>query len=429
MSWILTNIFNCMMEGAALFFLGNLFEDRRFRMMEYVRYFCSFIIFSFIITLTDLSGRTSLPINFLWVFSSFFFAFYRCSVKTLLGDAALAFICLLNIQFSFVCILPQKWLAWEITPFLVNSLTLGIAFTIYMLSMKQNWSQYYKSNSKSIWLCIVTLCAPTIITSQIAVWGLYDFSRSTLVILFLLQLLYLSVIIVLLLLSNRRSEQKQQNTTQKHIEELNAHLDDSRQRIHDFNKHLRFLRNTVVTNSQNENLIEIVTRYCKDLITIYDEEEILLQLASPIFRALLYGRRTQAVHNSIRFDLKATAVLPSFPVTNYQLVEIFDNIMNNAFECVIELPEEMRWIQVNLSTTIGENGRNIYEMRIENPYKELDISAVLNGKQYSSKKGHAGIGLQRVSQLVAKTGGKLIIATPKGKNSNIFAIKIQYTEQ
>ena len=106
------------------------------------------------------------------------------------------------------------------------------------------------------------------------------------------------------------------------------------------------------------------------------------------------------------------------------MVEVFDNLIDNAFECVTELPEQERWIRVTLEAKSLANGETQHFMSIENPYRELNLSAIISQERYTTKLGkHQGVGLQRVSKIIRYTGGRLILS----QNHNVFTVKVIYT--
>ena len=114
--------------------------------------------------------------------------------------------------------------------------------------------------------------------------------------------------------------------------------------------------------------------------------------------------------------------IPDFPVKTYQLVEIFDNLMDNAFECV-ETMADNRWIRVVLHCEQMGDGHCLNILCIQNPYETLDFEALVNRNDYTSKGGsHHGIGLYKVEMLVSSTGGQLIL----GHEKQVFSVKIQY---
>lgn len=258
---------------------------------------------------------------------------------------------------------------------------------------------------------------------QLLASQLIDSSPQTIAILVLLQIVYISVVITLFMLLQHRANNARLQQTQKHIDDLNNHLEESRKSMHDFNKHIRYLHNTVMLGVTDDELRENVDLYCRELINTYDEEEILLQLDDPMFRALLYGRRTQAGRTGIDFILDADPVLPRFPIENFRFVEIFDNLMDNAFECVTQLPTSNKWIRVTLSCKRYEmQTRNV--ISIENPCEDdTDVSSIVSEAAYTSKGGnHMGLGLKKVIRLVNNSGGSIFLSV----NNNVFSVRVVY---
>jgi sensor histidine kinase regulating citrate/malate metabolism len=150
---------------------------------------------------------------------------------------------------------------------------------------------------------------------------------------------------------------------------------------------------------------------------------VLLHLDDPVLRALLYGRKTEAKNKNIAFHLDAdTAVLPNFPLESHQIVEVFDNLLDNAFECTETLSEQ-RWIRVLLICQKLQSGQFENVFCVQNPYETLNIHAITSKKNFSSKgASHKGIGLKTVDRIVSGTGGKFIISC----DNNIFTAKIVY---
>lgn len=220
-------------------------------------------------------------------------------------------------------------------------------------------------------------------------------------------------------------EYRQLKETQQHIEGLNAVLDDSKRSIHDFHKHIRHLQHLVAVHTQTGDIATLereVDSYCRELLEHSEKEEMLLHLDDLTLRALLYGRRTQAKAANIAFILDASAELPHFPVKNYQLVEIVDNLMDNAFDCVAALSEE-RFIRVVLSCESIAPGVCRHTLCIQNPYDNIDMDRILSGMRFTSKAGdHQGIGLDKVGKLVRDTGGQLVLS----HEDHIFTARVCY---
>jgi len=225
---------------------------------------------------------------------------------------------------------------------------------------------------------------------------------------------------------NKEQQRAKLNHTTDRMTDLNRFIDESRQNTHDFNKHIRFLRNTVhvyCDRGDTEGLVNEVDSYCEDLLERSEKDEILLQLDDPTLRAILYGRRAEAVADGILFILDATPLLPHFPVKNYELVEMIDNLMDNAFEGVLTASSE-RFVRVILSCDESSNGTHRHTLCVQNPCPPPDMDRLLDDRFTSKSGSHQGVGLSKVSRLIATTGGKLIL----GYEDGIFSAKIVYDE-
>ena len=192
-------------------------------------------------------------------------------------------------------------------------------------------------------------------------------------------------------------------------------MDSARVRAHDYNKHLNYLHDLVMTEKDPEKLRQEVQVYYQDLQIENQLNDILLHMENPLFRALLYGQANQAQKQGIQLKISATPRLPEFPLPEYRLVEIFQNLMDNAMDAVRDLEPERRYIGVRLSCE-GENGRTMHRLVIENPIPDQMPSIVQMTQKNFTTKGehHQGLGLYQVSKLVNKYDGDLMLEDQDG---------------
>lgn len=424
MAFDIFNFVICLIEVTSMLLFVKIIDDSSLNLKNYIISFCGLFFGSIVVTFIDNISYPILIINFLILFLSFWIGFRRKIIETLF-NALFSFLLLLYFQNFSVIFIPMNFLGTNKGNFLGDSIIFIVALTLCVISCKYKWAYHYRKNVKIVWTLLGVLCVPEIIIVQYFTAKFSDSTRQTIIIMVLLQIIYITAIIAIFTIINHRSNYCRFLQTQKYIDDLDKHLDASRKSIHDFNKHIKYLHNLVMTSSRNSVLKNEVDGYCKNLINIYDDEEILLQLDEPIFRALLYGRRTQAEKNTIEFVLDATPILPKFPMENYKFVEIFDNLMDNAFECVINLDKGInKWIKVLLDYEQIDLV-SYHKLTIYNPYEEINLSKIFNSKTYTSKgKLHMGVGLKKVAQLVEDTGGTFLIST----DDNIFSVSIIYKD-
>ncbi len=426
MEFVISNLFNCCIENLILIVLFSLFTTQETQKKNYtITYMCLFGC-SCIVTFIDSFLFSILPFNFLLIFLCFIIGFHFVQIKNILWDSIISYLLLIYFQVIFVCLYPAKLMGSHLGNFLVNTSTLIITVIFYLISKRVHFQETFIHNKWIIRVFFLALCIPEFITVQFFVSLLNSAPKIIMICLLLLQLLYVTLLLLILFLITYRQERRQFQNTKEHFETLNQILDNSKQSIHDFNKHIRYLQNTVTVYLKKQQYTELqhqIDLYCGELLEKTEKEESILHLDDPILRALLYGRQAQAKINNIDLYIDAiSTVLPSFPLKNYQIVEIFDNLLDNAFECVENLPEN-RWIKIVLycEKAAEEHFKNI--LCVQNPYDELDFSAVINDKSYSSKQGdHKGIGLKKIAKLVTETKGTLIL----NNENHIFSAKIIY---
>ena len=116
--------------------------------------------------------------------------------------------------------------------------------------------------------------------------------------------------------------------------------------------------------------------------------------------AILNSKLSLAVQK--RINVKAEAKIPvSLTVSELDLCIIISNLLDNAIDACMELPEEKRLIRVY--------------MEMKGSYLYMSVSNTASGekkKSFKTKKGEGhGIGLLRVDNIIEKYGGYLTRAS------------------
>ncbi len=414
-----TTYINCIIESIVLLLLWTMLIRDEFASSRYGIMFLSLCTVSIVVASIEV---TQLYINVLLLFICGFCCFRKVGVYNAILYTLFSFLSLLYLQAILMWIFPQTFVESKTGHLAINGAVLVVVTLLTLLSKKFRWSEMYSNNRGTVWLFLVLLCVPGITIMQIVVSVLVDPNYLLIFSLLMLQLCYIMALFLVFSLHARKQTRRQIQNTQDTINTLNLYLEDSKRRVHDFNKHIHFLHSVVTTQSSQPELKRIVDDYCQDMLSISEQEEIMLQLEDPTFRALLYRREMQARTLGITFMLNASTVLPMFPLRDYQLVTVFDNLLDNAFECVENLPNE-KWIKVSLQTIPLDDGKTRHIFCVQNPYAEIDFSAITCQKYYTSKGGnHQGVGLQNVAQIMSASGGKLLL----NHDDKIFTAKIVY---
>ena len=426
MKFYILNIANCCIENLVLLWLFAALSPKKPIKINSLFTYVLLVLCSLVFTYVDSFLFSILPLNFSLVFCCFLLTHRYLSVKERFWNALISYLLLIYFQVIFVCVFPNKYVGTHTGNFLVNGTTLLCTIIFSILSKNLELRKYYIAHHTTFRIFFIALCLPEFITVQFFVSLLSSAPKLIMLCLLLLQFLYVSLLVVIFLIFNRKQEQLQYNATKQHMDHLNQALDDARRTAHDFNKHIRYLQNTIAIHLEQQQYSELqenVDNYCNNLLQRSRKDEILLQLDDPTLRALLYGRKTEARSKDIQFYLDAdTTLLPSFPLDSHQIVEVFDNLMDNAFECAENLSDH-RWIRVVLICQKTDSGKYQNVFCVQNPYEHLDFTSVTNEKNYTSKgSSHKGVGLKTVAKIVSETQGQLFLSN----ENNIFTAKVIY---
>lgn len=410
---------NCVMESVVLLLFWTMLLKGKFAFYRYGIMFLCLCGASVVVTSIE---NSVLPINFILLFICGYLCFSQIGLHNAFLHTAFSFLSLVYIQATVMWLFPRNFMLSKTGNLAINGAVLIIVLLLTWLSKKFFWAEGYEKNKGAVWLFLVLLCVPSIAIMQIVVTVLEKQNYLFLFSLLMLQLCYMLALLLMFLLYRRKQERRQIANIKETIETLNLYMEDSKRRVHDFNKHILFLHSIVSTQSTQPELKAQVDTYCQDILNISEQEEIMLQLDDPTFRALLCRRAIQAKSSGIPFLLNASTVLPSFPLRDYQLVTVFDNLLDNAFECLEGLSSE-KWIKVSLQVVLLENGYSRHILCVQNPFEKLDFSSIISQKNYTSKGGpHEGVGLQNVAKLVSASGGKFIL----NNDNHIFTAKVVY---
>lgn len=195
-------------------------------------------------------------------------------------------------------------------------------------------------------------------------------------------------------------------------------LEDVRVRQHDFKNHLNTVYSLVLV-SDEKNLKSIITQYIDCLNISLENIEKVLQIDNTVVTAVIYNKINEASKNNIEFRYSIQKNL-KFPYRDYELSEILNNLLDNAFDAVINSKSDNRKIFLNIGY-LEENC--IIEMGNTGERIEFnDISKIFDAG-YTTKMGeNRGYGLYNVKRIVESYGGRVQLSFEN--NYTIFSIKL-----
>ena len=301
---------------------------------------------------------------------------------------------------------------------IANLICVVLCFCMYRYVSDKKLIIFFKQKSSKIYFFSVNLLI-YIVTAK---W-VWNFKRHE----FLDEIaLYLAIPIVFILANLFFLEyQMKNNEIKKSLEEYQKYspvisklLEDVRRRQHDFKNHLNTVYSLLLV-SDEKNLKETITQYIDSLNISLENMEKVLQIDNTVVTAIIYNKINEASKNNIEFKYIIQGG-SKFPFKDYELSEVLNNLVDNAFDAVINSKSDLKKVFLNIGylednciIEIGNTGE-----RIE--YNE--IGKIFNAG-YTTKEGeNRGYGLYNVKNIVESYGARIQLSFEN--NYTIFCIKL-----
>ncbi|MCB2342840.1 sensor histidine kinase [Clostridium estertheticum] len=214
-------------------------------------------------------------------------------------------------------------------------------------------------------------------------------------------------------------EKKESKLQNRYSEILNNITEDIRARQHDFKNHLNVMYGLIESTKGVEleyNLKEYICSLNKSMMMM----ESIVYIKSPILRAIVYSKLSEAKKRNIKFLYNISNFLNIKNVKDYELSEILNNLIDNAFDA---LEGQLGEKSVSIKTYL-EGELNIIEIINSGiTLKPENIKRIFD-RGFSTKQGNKrGYGLYNAKKIVERTGGKIQLSLEDG--FTIFKLFIQ----
>ena len=361
-------------------------------------------------------------VNYLFLFLAIKFTFKK-KIKYLLLEFGLVMAVFGIMQLTLIIILRLSipdFMAKDdfIYLLIANLICMLLSLYIYKYLSYGKLKIFLKQESSKIYFFSVNL----LIYIVIAKW-VWNFKRNEFLDVIAL---YLIIPIVFILANLFFLEYNMKNNEiKKSLEEYEKYsavisklLEDVRRRQHDFKNHLNTIYSLALV-SDEKNLKETIAQYMDSLNTSMENMDKVLQIDNTVVTAILYNKINEASKKDIEFKY-AIQGFSTFPFKDYELSEVLNNLLDNAFEAVLNSKSDLKRVFLNIGY-LEEN----YIIEIGNTGERIEFNDV--GKifdlGYTTKKGeNRGYGLYNVKKIVESYGGRIQLSF---ENSyTIFSIKL-----
>ena len=210
---------------------------------------------------------------------------------------------------------------------------------------------------------------------------------------------------------NENAQIKQENTVlnmeQKRYEELRSYMEETRTLRHDFRQHIRVITE-LAADEEYDELKDYIKQFAGILKKGYTPfcANMAVDAVASHYAGLAESQKTK-----IEWDLRLPKDLP---VPEIEFCAMLGNLLENALNATLKVPEERRRIDVVSSmlsdTMLGLSVNNPYVGKVRFDRNHLPVTRV---------PGH-GVGMPSVAATVKRYNGDMDITT----NDGIFTVNI-----
>lgn len=360
-------------------------------------------------------------INIPLMLSALIISFRKDSFLASLAASSTSMLIMFLEEWIFFSLLPSQWLQTDFGNFLVTGsmicINTGLTYTFKHYGTGTVLSKLLAKYWYIIIVILLFFCflGQSYLSRLSVYWHLLPGFVSLLVF---LMLIVGSIIYI-------HYQHFKENLQSEHLLEMVSSSDhfitDIRVKNHDYKHHIQYILDQVSSATDLNELKLGLSKYVTDFSADRSIYETILAMDSSVLRSTLYGFYQKCESENIRFSLHSTPLLPAFPLKEYEFVEILQNLLTNSFEYTNSLPGDDRWINVTIYADATLN-----RFSVTNPL--VDSSSVENFASlgYTSKSGHAGIGLFSVSELTSAHDIQFLI--DRNSENQTVSFSLEYKE-
>lgn len=330
-------------------------------------------------------------------------------------------ILLINIAIQAFIIMITELIGFKYSDtFILNfSLILIELFLIIIICHFTAWSKRmysFKIHSKIVYYFIINLglaiVVPKLIweyNSNLILNNLVTFIIGLSIILFLNLSLYLYV-------AKINEEKRIFEIQSRYTPLLGDMIEEIRRRQHDFKNYINTI-NGIIDVAIKEEVKKELKDYIRSVNYSNKSIEDIIYIDNTIVKAIVYNKLCEAEKKGIKFLFNISNDALQYKLKDYELSDILNNLLNNAFEAV-ESKNDNKVIILNM---IKEKNKNIIEVKNSGiTVNSGDIHKIFR-RGYSSKKGkNRGYGLCNIKKIVEGNGASLQLSFKD--NYTIFKI-------
>lgn len=381
------------------------------------------IITSLVVILTNyIYPPLQFFINYLFLFIAIKLVFKK-DIKYLLLEFGLMLAIFGIMQLALIILLrlaaPTFFANDDFMPyFIANLACMLISFFIYKYVSYKKLLIFFKQESSKIYFFSVNLLIYIVIAKWVWNFKKYEFLDEIALYLVIPIIFILANLFFLEIHMKNNEIKKSLEEYKKYSPVISKLLEDVRGRQHDFKNHLNTLYSLVLT-ADEKTLKNTISQYMNSLNISLENMEKVLQTNNAVVTAIIYNKINEATRYNIEFKYIIQGD-SEFPFKDFELSEILNNLLDNAFEAVLNSESKLKKVFLNIGhfeedciIEIGNTGERV---------EFNDIGKIFNAG-YSTKGGeNRGYGLYNVKKIVDSYGARIQLSFEN--NYTIFSIKL-----
>ena len=187
-------------------------------------------------------------------------------------------------------------------------------------------------------------------------------------------------------------------------------VEETRRKQHDFKNYLNTINAIVEVSSEKEVKSEL-RKYINSLKYSNDIIEDIIYIDNIIIKAIIYNKLCDAERLNVKFTFNVTNNSLDNSLNDYEISDILNNLLDNAFQAVINGTEDM----IVILNICSEGNANIVEVRNSGITIKPDNIENIFKRGFSTKKGdNRGYGLFNIKEVAKKNGGDIQLSFEDG---------------
>ncbi|MGH4139870.1 sensor histidine kinase [Clostridium sp.] len=177
-------------------------------------------------------------------------------------------------------------------------------------------------------------------------------------------------------------------------------VEETRRKQHDFKNHLNTIDAIVEITSEKELKNEL-NKYIISLKHSNDIIEDIIYIDNIIIKAIIYNKLCEANRLNIKFTFNVTNNSLEKTLNDYEISNILNNLLDNAFQAVINGTKD----KIVILNICEEENANIIEVKNSGTTIKPDDIENIFEKGFSTKEGdNRGYGLYNIKEIANKNG-------------------------